>query len=110
MEMVTAADGTNVAYQRDGDGPPLVLVHGSGQDHTRWARSLPGLTRQTSVYAIDRRGRGGSGDTDDYALEDEVDDLLAVLDAIDAPSPCSATRTVRSSRWRRRCARIACGD
>jgi pimeloyl-ACP methyl ester carboxylesterase len=85
MEMVTAADGTSIAYARAGAGPPLVIVHGSGQDHTRWATSLPGLTRQTSVYAIDRRGRGGSEDTAEYALDHEVNDLLAVLDAIDHP-------------------------
>ena len=79
------ADGTAIAYERRGAGPPLVLVHGTGRDRSHWAPSLPGFARDARVYALDRRGRGGSGDADRYAIAREVEDILAVIDAIGEP-------------------------
>jgi pimeloyl-ACP methyl ester carboxylesterase len=81
-ETVVSADGTPIAYWRSGDGPALVLVHGASADHTRWEGVLPLLEPHVSVYAMDRRGRGGSGDRADYRLEDEVADVVAVVDAV----------------------------
>lgn len=86
METVTSTDGTEIAYERTGDGPPLVLVHGTSADHTRWAPVLPALEERFTVYAVDRRGRGASGDADDYALEREFDDVAAVVGSIDEPA------------------------
>ncbi|MGH2627301.1 MAG: alpha/beta fold hydrolase, partial [Anaerolineales bacterium] len=77
MEKVRSDDGTLIAYQRSGEGPPLVLVHGTTADHTRWALILPELERHFSVYAMDRRGRGESGDAESYALEREFEDVAA---------------------------------
>lgn len=85
METVSSTDGTTIAYDRVGEGPPLVLVHGTGRDRTYWAHSLPALRRHATVYAVDRRGRGDSGDTDAYAIEHEVEDVLAVLAAVGEP-------------------------
>lgn len=86
MDTVASADGTVIAYERTGDGPPLVLVHGAGRDHAMWASCLPWLAPHASVYAVDRRGRGASGDATEYALAREVEDLLAVLSALDQPA------------------------
>jgi pimeloyl-ACP methyl ester carboxylesterase len=86
MERVTSADGTGIAYERTGDGPPLVLVHGTSADHTRWAPVSSVLEERFTVYAVDRRGRGASGDADDYALEREFDDVAAVVGSIDEPA------------------------
>lgn len=87
METVTSADGTPIAYERTGSGPPLVLVHGVAADHTRWelfdVRST--LAEHLTVYAMDRRGRGGSGDGQKYTLEREFEDVAAVVDSIDEP-------------------------
>ena len=80
-ETVTSADGTPIAVWRSGAGSPLVLVHGSIADHTRWTPVLPALEEHFEVVAMDRRGRGGSGDSDDYALEREVEDVVAVVEA-----------------------------
>lgn len=79
MDVVTSADGTRIAFARSGSGPPLVLVHGSTADHTRWANILPDLEHQFTVLAMDRRGRGKSGDASDYALEREYEDVSAVI-------------------------------
>jgi pimeloyl-ACP methyl ester carboxylesterase len=85
LATITSKDGTRIAYARRGSGPPLVLVHGTTADHTRWARLLPELERRFTVYAMDRRGRGGSGDAAEYAIEREFEDVAAVIDAIGAP-------------------------
>jgi pimeloyl-ACP methyl ester carboxylesterase len=79
MEHVTSPDGTRIAYRRSGSGPPLVLVHGTTADHTRWARLTAELEQTYTVYAIDRRGRGGSGDGDAYAIEREFEDVAALV-------------------------------
>ena len=85
MEAIESADGTNVAYKRVGEGPPLVLVHGTAMHHTAWQWVQPLLSEQFTLYMIDRRGRGQSGDADEYALKRELEDILALIDAIGAP-------------------------
>jgi pimeloyl-ACP methyl ester carboxylesterase len=77
-------DGTPIAVFSSGDGPPLVLVHGATADHTTWRTAGPRLEASFRVHAIDRRGRGASGDSPDYAIEREYEDLAAVADAVAA--------------------------
>jgi pimeloyl-ACP methyl ester carboxylesterase len=79
---VTSRDGTTIAWWTSGHGPPLVLVHGALGDHTRWAPLLPHLEPHVTVHAIDRRGRGASGDAPPYDLARESEDVAAVVDAI----------------------------
>lgn len=79
---VVSHDGTEIAYWTSGNGPPLVLVHGTPADHTRWRPLLPYLEPHTTVHAMDRRGRGGSGDGPEYTLEREYEDVAAVVDAV----------------------------
>jgi pimeloyl-ACP methyl ester carboxylesterase len=81
MQTVASKDGTRIAYWVSGQGPPLVLVHGTTADHTDWAPILLKLQERFTVFAMDRRGRGGSGDAADYALEREFQDVAAVVDA-----------------------------
>jgi pimeloyl-ACP methyl ester carboxylesterase len=86
MEKVTSKDGTSIAFWRSGEGPPLLLVHGATADHTTtWRFVRPKLERHFTVYAMDRRGRGGSGDAPDYKLQREAEDVAAVVDAINEP-------------------------
>lgn len=80
VETVVSADGTPIAVWRSGAGPALVLVHGATADHGRWAPALPALEEHFTVLAMDRRGRGRSGDADDYALEREAEDVVAVVE------------------------------
>ncbi len=87
-DSVVSADGTEIAYRTSGTGPPLVLVHGSGvSDHRRWeiAGVRPALAEHATVYALDRRGRGESGDSPEYSLETEVADVVAVVESIGDP-------------------------
>jgi pimeloyl-ACP methyl ester carboxylesterase len=85
MKTITSADGTSIAFERTGSGPPLVLVHGTSGNHSRWDSIRPALAEQCSVYAIDRRGCGESGDAAEYALDREVEDIAAVVESIEAP-------------------------
>src|SRR5438876_7125721 len=78
---VTSRDGTRLAVWRSGQGPPLVLVHGTTVNHTDWAPVLPALRERFTVYAMDRRGCGASEDAPDYALEREFEDIAAVVDS-----------------------------
>jgi pimeloyl-ACP methyl ester carboxylesterase len=82
MTRVVSRDGTQIAYWTSGEGPPLVLVHGMTADHTRWRPLLPYLEPHATVHAIDRRGRGASGDGPHYELAREFEDVAAVVDAV----------------------------
>jgi len=82
---IVSRDGTRIAFSRSGQGEPLVLVHGTSADRTRWSKVLPELESRFTVYAVDRRGRGASGDADDYAIEREFEDVTAVVDSIGEP-------------------------
>ena len=84
-EKVVSKDRTPIAFWRSGQGPPLVLVHGTAADHTRWKPVLPTLEEHFTIYAIDRRGRGGSDDSREYAIEREFEDVASVVDAIREP-------------------------
>ncbi len=79
---VVSRDGTEIAYWTSGDGPPLVLVHGTTADHTRWAPVLKYLEPHVTVHTADRRGRGGSGDAAEYDRMREFEDVAAVVDAV----------------------------
>jgi pimeloyl-ACP methyl ester carboxylesterase len=83
MESVVAPDGTRIAYLHGGNGTPLVLLHGTADDHTIWSPVLPALWERFTIYALDRRGRGASGASRDgtYAIEREFEDVAAVVDA-----------------------------
>ncbi len=82
ISRVISADGTEIAYFTGGTGPPLVLVHGVLGDHTRWAALRPYLETVVTVHAMDRRGRGASGDAPDHAAHREFEDVAAVVDAV----------------------------
>ena len=98
---VTSADGTRIAVFVSGAGRPLVVVPGTTSDHTTWRLAAPLLAPHVTVHAVDRRGRGASGDGSDYSLAKESDDVAAVVDAAAAaaggPADRWATRTAGTS-------------
>src|SRR6266508_1101463 len=112
METVTSKDGTTIAFDRLGSGPPVVLVCGGSVDRTADAALAQELASDFTVFNYDRRGRGDSGDTLPYAIEREVEDLHAVIAAAGGsaaifgtlparPSPCTRRRPVcPSPGWR----------
>jgi hypothetical protein len=81
MDRVTSRDGTTIAFDRLGGGPPVVLVCGGSTDRMINAPLAQALASRLTVFNYDRRGRGDSGDTLPYAIEREFEDLAAVIDA-----------------------------
>lgn len=81
METVTSKDGTTIAFDRLGQGPPVVLVCGGSVDRTADAAIAQELSSDFTVFNYDRRGRGDSGDTLPYAIERETEDIEAMLEA-----------------------------
>ncbi|HET6742873.1 MAG TPA: alpha/beta hydrolase [Kribbella sp.] len=82
---VTSRDGTEIGYYKTGNGPAVVVLHGSmesARSHTLFAEAL---ADDFTVYLPDRRGRGLSGPhRADHSVRTEVDDLEAVLTAAGA--------------------------
>jgi pimeloyl-ACP methyl ester carboxylesterase len=83
MPSVTSADGTTIAYETTGGGPPVILVDGAlGYRALGFSAKLADeLADRFTVYTYDRRGRGESGDTPPYAVEREVEDIAALIEA-----------------------------
>src|SRR5512138_2292931 len=82
MMKVRSADGTSIAFEISGEGPPLVLVGGAFCDRSARASGTPLaalLAPKFTVYSYDRRGRGDSDDTPPYAIAREIEDLAALL-------------------------------
>jgi pimeloyl-ACP methyl ester carboxylesterase len=82
--VVASADGSAIAVFTTGLGPPIVLVHGTTGDHTTFRVVGPRLAERHTIHAIDRRGRGASGDTLPYAIEREFEDVAAVAGVVAA--------------------------
>jgi pimeloyl-ACP methyl ester carboxylesterase len=81
LQYVTSKDGTTIAYDRIGNGPPVVLVSGGSVDRSSNAGLAEQLADRFTVFNYDRRGRGPSGDTQPYAVEREIEDIDAVIGA-----------------------------
>jgi pimeloyl-ACP methyl ester carboxylesterase len=83
MPHVTSADGTTIGYDRLSDGGPgLILVGGGLDDGSENVTLGQWLAATFTVVNYRRRGRGDSGDAAPYAVEREIEDLSAVLDAV----------------------------
>lgn len=78
---VASPDGTMIAVFISGEGRPLIVVPGTTSDHTTWRLVLPLLQSHLAVHAVDRRGRGRSGDAAAYDLARDYEDIAAVVDA-----------------------------
>ncbi len=86
VDHVRSSDGTRIGYHRTGTGPPLVLVHGTTGAHWSFRYLVPELIERFTVHALDRRGRGESGDAPDYTIEREFEDVACLVDSIDRPA------------------------
>lgn len=81
MRTVISKDGTPIAFDQSGQGPAVILVAPAFATRADEASLAAALAPTFTVFTYDRRGRGDSGDTAPYAVEREVEDLEAVIDA-----------------------------
>lgn len=78
------AGGLRIAYERVGEGPPLVFVHGAAEDSRIWEPQLAGLADEFTVVAWDEPGAGRSSDLPEgFGLADFADGLAALLEALE---------------------------
>ena len=82
VDYVESVDGTRIGFRSSGTGPPLVMVHGGTADSTVLSKLTPLLEPSYTVTAMDRRGRGLSGDGPSYDVALEFADVAAVVDAV----------------------------
>jgi pimeloyl-ACP methyl ester carboxylesterase len=85
MGQIISSDGIAITYRQSGMGRPLLFVHGTTADHKSWAAISPRFEPHLTVYAMDRRGRGDSGDSPGYSLMREAEDVAALVEAIGDP-------------------------
>ena len=98
MDKVRSEDGTSIAFERVGQGPPLIFVVGAFNGRAKAAPLAEALKDRFAVFTYDRRGRGDSGDTRPYAVKREIEDLGVLLEEAGRlrcsasppgpPSPC----------------------
>ena len=87
METV-AAGGHRIAYERRGDGPPVLLLHGYVGDHRTWRPQLDALSDEFDVVAWDAPGYGGSSDPpEEFTLAEFADALAAFVAATELERP-----------------------
>jgi pimeloyl-ACP methyl ester carboxylesterase len=82
IKKVQSADGTSIAFETAGNGPPVILVGGAFCDRSALVSGTPLaalLAPRFTVFSYDRRGRGDSEDTPPYAIDREVEDLAALI-------------------------------
>lgn len=87
MPTTTTADGVPIHYDRTGDGPPVVLVHGITDSGADWAPVTERLAVDHTVLALDLRGHGESGDAVDYSPLAMANDVAAVVDDAEIGPP-----------------------
>jgi pimeloyl-ACP methyl ester carboxylesterase len=81
-ETVASADGTAIAYETFGQGPPLIAVCGATCDRALMRSTAQAIGEHFATVNYDRRGRGDSGDTLPYAIDREMEDIAALIDEV----------------------------
>ncbi len=81
MSKVTSKDGTQIAYDKKGRGPAVILVDGAlcFRSFGPMSKLSELLSPNFTVYSYDRRGRGESSDMQPYAVTREIEDIEALI-------------------------------
>ena len=105
MEKIKSKDGTTIAFDRLGDGPPVIVVGGATCDRAMTRPLAERLAQHFTVINYDRRGRGDSEDRLPYAVEREIEDLGTLI--AEAGGTASVYGGARSAHRQARAARPA---
>ncbi len=87
MQYSIGPDGNRVAFEVEGDGPDLILIHGITENRTAWGATRQRLARVGRVIALDLRGHGDSDPASTYSLDALAADVKAVADEAGAGLP-----------------------
>lgn len=85
--MILEANGVSLHYEVRGQGPPMILLHGNGEDHTVFDRSAEVLGRTHRLYLVDSRGHGESSDVEEFHYDDMARDLELLVSMLGLRRP-----------------------
>ncbi len=85
LEKVPSTGGASIAIERSGSGKPLLAIHGTASSRKRWLLTASELGAGRELILMDRRARGDSTDASSYAIDQEFEDVVAVVAHVGAP-------------------------
>lgn len=86
--MKITVNNMDLFYEKQGQGPPLILLHGNGEDHRIFDEITHELSAKRTVYRPDTRGHGKSGRVKEYHYQDMADDVAAFITSLRIEKPC----------------------
>ena len=81
--MFVHVNGTDLLVERTGEGRPLVMVHGNGEDHTIFDEAVAVLKEEFDCVCPDSRGHGGSSPVTEFHYEDMAEDMIRLMEGLD---------------------------
>ena len=81
--MIAKVNGIRLFYEKRGEGRPIVMVHGNGEDHSIFDKAAVSLSARYAVYCVDSRCHGQSEDTPELHYADMAADMVAFLEALE---------------------------
>lgn len=100
--MYIKVNGVELFYEKEGSGPPLVLVHGNGEDHFIFDQCTKALSGSFTVYRPDSRGHGKSSRVPKLHYQDMADDMVLFIKELELSQPfftASATEGSSGFSW-----------
>jgi pimeloyl-ACP methyl ester carboxylesterase len=83
MSMFIGVNGIQLFYTKTGQGRPLLMVHGNGEDHTIFDEAIDVLKEHYTCYAVDSRGHGKSSPCREFHYKDMAADMIAFMTELD---------------------------
>ena len=85
--MLVRINGIDINYEVIGEGPPVILLHGNGEDHSIFDRLVDDLKKNNKVFSVDTRGHGKSEKVDSFHYSDMVEDVVSLIRELDINRP-----------------------
>lgn len=85
--MYIEINNTRLFYIKEGNGEPIILIHGNGESHKIFKDTIAELGKNYTIYAIDMRGQGASDKITELHYADMADDILEFIDKLNIQNP-----------------------
>ncbi len=81
--MITHVNGIDLYWERTGEGRPVILLHGNGEDHTIFDEAAALLSNDFTCICPDSRGHGQSSPADVLHYDDMASDMIGLMESLD---------------------------
>ncbi len=85
--MYVESDGIRLYYEKTGDGPPLIMLHGNGETHHIFDEAVRDLREHFTVYSVDTRGHGQSSPVTEYHYDAMAQDIYHFITELGIQRP-----------------------